>query len=65
MKAILFVSMCLTAAPSGDKAGVLVVVGAEGTAEYGALFRAWSENWRAAAVSRDQYSGSRFPLRLT
>lgn len=49
MKAILFISLCLTAAASDDKASVLVVVGAEGTAEYGAMFRAWSENWRAAA----------------
>lgn len=49
MKSLLFLSLCLTAGVPSDKASVLVVIGAEGTAAYGAMFRAWSENWRAAA----------------
>ena len=49
MNAILLISLCLAGAAGEDKATVLVVVGAEGSAEYGAMFRAWSDNWRTAA----------------
>ena len=34
-----------------DRQAVLVVVGAAGTEEYGAQFKAWAEKWREAAVS--------------
>jgi len=34
-----------------DRQAVLVVVGAAGTEEYGAQFKAWSEKWREAALS--------------
>jgi hypothetical protein len=34
-----------------DRPTLLVVVGAAGTEEYGAQFRAWAEKWREAALS--------------
>ena len=34
-----------------DRQAVLVVVGAAGTEEYGAQFKAWAEKWREDAVS--------------
>ncbi len=35
-------------APPGDQPSVLIVVGAEGTAEYGAEFRGWADLWAEA-----------------
>jgi len=36
-------------AETSPSADVILVVGAEGTAEYGELFRAWADRWRVAA----------------
>ena len=47
------IAILLTLTPASQpqaKADVLVVVGAPGEAEYGAQFREWSGNWRAAAA---------------
>jgi hypothetical protein len=49
VNAILLISLSMTAASGEGQASVLVVVGAEGSAEYGALFRTWTVNWRSAA----------------
>jgi len=50
VKTILVVSLLLAASVDGDKASVVVVLGAEGSAQYGAMFHTWTENWRAAAA---------------
>jgi hypothetical protein len=38
----------VAAAQAGDRQCVIVVAGAEGTADYGAQFAAWSDRWREA-----------------
>ena len=49
MNVALLLSLMLTGAdPAGD-ASLVVVVGAEGAAEYGAQFQSWAESWRSAA----------------
>jgi hypothetical protein len=42
--------LCLAAASSGDRACVLVVVGASGSPDYAGQFSQWAEIWQAAAA---------------
>jgi hypothetical protein len=49
MNAFLALSLCLAAAPD-DRPALLVVVGAPGTPEYGAMFQRWADQWQAAAA---------------
>lgn len=44
---ILAATLCVAA--DAERPAVIVVVGAEGSAEYGRQFRAWAERWRNAA----------------
>lgn len=51
-----FVLTMLCAAAAGlaqDRQHVIVVVGAEGTNEYGQMFSEWSEKWKTAATAGD------------
>ena len=48
---VLAATLAIDDAPSRQH--VLVVVGAEGTTEYGAMFRAWSTRWEQAAEQAD------------
>lgn len=56
MLASLLFSAALMLASADDSATVLVVVGAEGTEEYGKQFRQWAARWREAAAR----GGARF-----
>ncbi|HVA48717.1 MAG TPA: hypothetical protein VNH11_20295 [Pirellulales bacterium] len=44
---LVFLSLCV--APADDRPMVLVVVGAEGTEDYGKQFRQWAQRWQTAA----------------
>lgn len=49
MGALFVLAAVATALAPGDRPQVLVVVGADGTAEYGASFHKWADRWQAAA----------------
>lgn len=49
MNALLALCLCATAAGTSDRSTVIVVVGAPGTPEYAKQFRAWADQWDAAA----------------
>ena len=44
-----FLALVATAVRANDRAFVLVVVGAEGTPEFGEQFREWADSWQTAA----------------
>ncbi len=51
-----FVLTMLCAGAAGlaqDRQHVIVVIGAEGTAEYGQMFSEWADQWKAAATAGD------------
>src|SRR4051794_11093286 len=50
MNALFAISLCLAAPAPEDRPALLVVVGAPGTPEYGALFQRWADLWQAAAA---------------
>jgi hypothetical protein len=49
MNAVLFFTCVCLAADPAPQQSVVVVVGAEGTREYGAKFREWTSRWKTAA----------------
>src|SRR5438128_7282555 len=49
MNLILLLSCALLAADAAPPQSVVVVVGAEGTEEYGRQFREWAGRWKTAA----------------
>jgi hypothetical protein len=50
MNTFLAVTLSLTAFGAEDRPALLLVVGAPGTPEYGAMFRTWAEQWEKAAA---------------
>jgi hypothetical protein len=49
MHAALLLAVAAFSADAEPRATVLIVVGAEGTEEYGQQFRSWAARWQAAA----------------
>ncbi len=49
MKALLAISLCLSAAGADERACVLIVVGAPGASEYKTQFEHWAAEWQSAA----------------
>src|SRR5260370_28050861 len=52
MNACLVLACALIAAGAEPRANVIVVVGAEGTPEYGRQFKTWADRWQEAARRR-------------
>jgi len=50
----LVVFLCLSSSIFAQQQKVIVVVGAQGTDEYGKQFEAWADNWQSAIESSDQ-----------
>src|SRR5690242_16905702 len=53
MYIIMAICLSITTANSEDRASVVIVEGASGTPEYAKQFRAWSDQWNAAATKAD------------
>jgi len=53
MNTFLLLACALVATGAEPRSNVLVVVGAEGEAEYGQQFQTWAERWKEAAKSGD------------
>ncbi len=50
----LLVLLCVAAVgPAEERQHVIVVIGAEGTAEYGQMFAEWADQWKSAATAGD------------
>ncbi|HEY8505007.1 MAG TPA: hypothetical protein VIL46_10530, partial [Gemmataceae bacterium] len=50
MTQLLAIGLCVAAAAPDDRPEVLLVVGAPGAPEYGAMFGEWADQWQAAAA---------------
>jgi hypothetical protein len=50
MSSLCFLLLTALSAPPADRPCVVIVVGAPGTPEYASEFRAWSDQWKAAAT---------------
>lgn len=53
MNAFILIACTVVVADSAPRPSVLVVIGAEGEAEYGRQFRTWAERWKEAARQGD------------